>query len=195
MKTIFKILYRFRARSLYNQIHHHIQPNQKVLDIGAGTGYLSELLNKKGIDITLIDVMDYNQVDLPLILYDGVLLPFKNNSFDISLIVSCLHHDENPIEMIKDAKRVGKKIIIVEDTYTNKVTKFLLKVWDWITNDATGLNMPYNFRTSEEWIDIFNNLDLTIVKKHNIKNTFKFYNISTFVLKKYQEVSSHSSHK
>ena len=82
-----------------------IQPNAKVLDFGCGTGTLTIMTkeshpgaNVVGIDIDVeiinkaIQKAQVTGVDILLLNYDGVKLPFQNNSFQ--RVLSCLvfHH-------------------------------------------------------------------------------------------------------
>ena len=80
MNSLLKYLYKKRARYYSGLIIGYVSKGEKVLDIGAGTGYTSEILCKKA-DATLLDIKDYNQTKLPLKLYDGRKIPFKNKSF------------------------------------------------------------------------------------------------------------------
>jgi SAM-dependent methyltransferase len=58
---------------------------------------------------------------------DAHRLPFADNSFDITLLQSVLHHDGNPLEMIKEAFRIAPKILIHEPNGNNFGLKIIEK--------------------------------------------------------------------
>src|SRR3989344_3086431 len=118
MNSLLKYLYNKRSRYYSNLIRPYIEKGEKVLDIGAGSGYISKILSSKA-SITLLDIKDYNQTNLPLKLYDGKKIPFKSKSFDTAMIITVFHYIPNQLEFLKEAKRVCGKIIIVDDVYKN----------------------------------------------------------------------------
>lgn len=130
IKTKFEFL---RGRNLIKFCRGFIEPGLKVLDLGAGACCLAlEIKKQFQARVTCLDVVDYNATNLPLILYDGKKIPFKDKSFGVIIIFFVLHHTKNPKALLKEAKRVLKqkgKIIILEDIYRNKlellITKFL----------------------------------------------------------------------
>ncbi|MEW6171364.1 MAG: class I SAM-dependent methyltransferase, partial [Candidatus Omnitrophota bacterium] len=58
-----------------------------VLDIGCGNGYLAELIAKnKKAKVTCVDIEDFNQTEIPTILFDGVNLPFPDREFEVVIL-------------------------------------------------------------------------------------------------------------
>jgi len=55
-------------------------------------------------------------------------LPFPNNSFDLALIQSTLHHDNDPASIIREAFRVAPVIVIHEPNGNNPGLKVIEKV-------------------------------------------------------------------
>ena len=102
----------------------------KILDIGAGSGHISEILSQEGFKVMMVDTANYNQTDLPLTIYDGKKLPFRNGQFDFALLVSVLHHCTDPKELLKEAKRVAKKVIILEDTVNSFFDRLIITFID-----------------------------------------------------------------
>ena len=184
-----------KIKNMINKTLSHfdgfINKNDKILDIGAGCGWNGQYLReKKNIQITLLDVIDSNQTDLELILYNGKKIPFPDNSFDVVLLICVLHHCNEPLEILKEAKRVSKdRIIIIEDTFNSWLEKLLLYFWDTILNLTAAIflimsfseNMAFNFKKIYDWKKIFSSLDLKLAYE---KEWFRSRRFACFVLQK-----------
>lgn len=145
----------------------------RVLDIGAGRCYIAEEMKRRNnVDVACLDVKDLSQTDVEVVVYGGKKIPFKDNEFDTALIAYVLHHCEDPIKVLKEAKRVTKgSIIIFEDT---KPSGFV-NMMDFFSNKLRGVKTPFKFRTEKEWATIFKKLNLKIVAvKHNVEREW-FY--------------------
>ena len=103
---------------------------------------------------------------------DGKRIPFKDNEFDTALIAYVLHHCEEPLKVLKEARRVTKgNIIIFEDT---KPSAFV-NMMDFFSNRLRGVKTPFKFRAEKEWLGIFKKLNLKIAAvKHNVEREW-FY--------------------
>jgi ubiquinone/menaquinone biosynthesis C-methylase UbiE len=133
----------------------------KVLDVGSGRGHIAKEISKLGNKVQCLDIKDHNVTNLPLKLFDGNKIPFNKNSFDTVLICYVLHHAHNPIDLLKDCIRVSKKrIIIFEDNKDSPLTKIM----DVLFNKLHGVETPLNFKSLNEWIKEFKNLNLRIIK-------------------------------
>ncbi|MFH1971104.1 MAG: methyltransferase domain-containing protein [Patescibacteria group bacterium] len=98
------------------------------------------------------------------IIYNKKKIPYKDNSFDVALILTVLHHTPDPIKIIKEAKRVAKRIIIVEDVYENNFQKLLTFVVDSIIN-FEFFKHPHSNKSDNEWIQLFKNMGLKLLHK------------------------------
>jgi len=107
-------VYRHRARWTLRHMQPFLRPDDRVLDVGAGDCCLSELIHRKvGCEVVAVDVEDYNTTSVPLTLYDGTILPFEADSFDVSLLVFVLHHAKDARAVLEEAKRVTRRFVIV----------------------------------------------------------------------------------
>lgn len=153
-----------------------VQEGERVLDIGAGPGWIAqELQKRKGVKATLLDVVNLNQTNLSHFLYDGLKMPFPENNFDTALLIHVLHHCDRPQEVLAEAERVANKIIIVEEVPGFRFGKIFLGLRDTVNNLGLWIfvgkmkhmtNLPFNFKKIHEWEEIFKKLNLETVYKN-----------------------------
>jgi len=168
-------LWLWDATNKINRIESYLNKESKILDIGCGTAAVTLLLKEKGFNVTPIDIEDQSFISyINPIIYDGSRIPIDDNEFDISLVLTVLHHVYNPVKLIKEAKRLSKKIIIIEDIYTNTLQKYLTFIVDSIIN-FEFIEHPHSNKADKEWKDIFeeNELKLTYSSKLNYLIFFK----------------------
>lgn len=185
-KFLLERIIRNRTEKIVNSFDEFIKKGEKILDVGAGGGWVTEEIQKrKNNKVTLLDVIDFNQTNLKLVLYNGEKIPFSNNSFDAVLLIYVLHHTKNPLKVLEEAKRVTKdRIIIFEDTFSSYFDKFFLCFRDVLTNLLGFLvkpfkkKVPFNFKEVPEWERIFEDFRLKVIFKN------KFSHQALFVLKK-----------
>ncbi|GEM_PF-3557958 len=69
--------------------------------------------------------------------------------------------------MIKEMFRVSKKVIIIEDVYTNYLEKAITFLKDWCYNrlESFSTPIPLNFCTDSQWESLFNSLDINVLDK------------------------------
>jgi SAM-dependent methyltransferase len=108
-------------------IHSQIKPfliNGSVLDLGCGDARVAQLLAKDGFKVEVADVYKNSYVDevnLPFKLLDqNGIVPYNDNQFDNILLITVLHHCNDPVFVFKEAHRVtrpGGRVLIIESVY------------------------------------------------------------------------------
>ena len=98
-----------------------INKSAKILDIGSADGTFSEVILKKskakeliGIDVVKTSVKWAkkhwkNNKKMKFVVGDAHKLKYKNKSFDAVFILEVLEHVHNPIEVLKEVRRILKK--------------------------------------------------------------------------------------
>jgi len=103
-------------------IHEYIKEGNTILDVGAGTGRYSKVLQDEGYDVTAVELVKHNLryiEDKGIKCYQGNatdLSRFKDNSFDIVLLFGPMYHllsMEDKVKALEEAKRVSKKYIFI----------------------------------------------------------------------------------
>ena len=149
-KTIKGVLY-FKAQNIYNRIAPYIV-GKKVLDVGVGIGGISSYLKQKGFDVTGVDVKNLTLIkESSPTIYNGETLPYNDNSFDTAVIIHVLHHCNDNIKVLTEAKRVAKRVIVVEDTYRNDLEKFVVSFND---NFGNFEFYQHHYLTTRQWKDV-----------------------------------------
>lgn len=171
-----------RAKSIYKKISPHLNEKDKILDVGAGSCNLTQILKENNYNTKPLDIrnLSFSKNITPKI-YNGEKIPYKNNEFDVAIIIFVLHHTETPQKIIEEAKRVSKKIIILEDTYTNTFHKFMTYFFDSLLNLEFSKH-PHTNKKDSEWKKIFKKMNLKLIASSTkIEGVFMH---SLYILKK-----------
>ncbi len=151
-----------RSEKIVKDIERHLKPGSKIIDIGSGSCNISDLLIKKSFDVIPVDVKDLSMVEnIKPVIYDGASLPFKNNHFDVALVLFVLHHCKYPEKILSETVRVSRKIIIMEDIYDNELHKLLTYAFDSALNQEF-INHPHSNKKDNDWKLLFKELGLDV---------------------------------
>jgi ubiquinone/menaquinone biosynthesis C-methylase UbiE len=95
-----------------------LKPNEVVLDLGCGTGFLFQHINKSirllvGLDISSKALREAkkhtkNMPNIVLVRADADNTPFPNHIFDRVFAITLLQNMPNPLKTISEMKRIGK---------------------------------------------------------------------------------------
>ena len=185
-KLLRQIIYKIgsrRARSLISDFEHHISTKDKILDIGSGTCIAASLLQNKGYNIYPLDICNISFVDqMAPVIYDGRRMPFADDEFDVALILTVLHHLEDHEELINEAKRVAKKIIIVEDIFNGWWHKQITFFLDSLLN-LEFIGHPHSNRSDSGWRNLFKRLGLELLESTE-KQIFFIFRLGYYFLSK-----------
>ncbi len=127
-------------RNHFNDINplilEYLQTNRcqgTLLDLGCGSGHMSNLFNEIGFRVTGVDG-DYKRIEKAKSKYSGIdfkcytiksTLPFEDNSFDVLFSRSVFQYFEHE-SILKECKRILKKngsIIMFENLRNNPITR------------------------------------------------------------------------
>lgn len=167
---IYRIL-KARAKDLAEMVSPHLKKDELILDIGPASCTVTEALIDQGFRVFPLDVENFSIVDTVLpTLYDGDRMPFRDNQFDTSLILFVLHHTPDPVRVLAEAKRVSKKIIILEDIVTSPAHKSLTAALDSLMN-LEFYDQPHTNKSDKEWRAVFENLGLKLLTQEYMSST------------------------
>jgi len=151
-----------RADRIADKLIPFLTDGERVLDFGCGDFLIGpELLKRRRLELTGIDVIDINQTNLPFRRYDGRRLPFSNQAVETVLALFVFHHIKDQCQAIKECLRVAsKRLIVAEDVYHNRLERRLLEVLDNSNHCFVSdqMNLPHTFRQTADWIRIIEGL-------------------------------------
>lgn len=182
IKTAFQQFNHARIQAIFQEIQPFIKKDQKIMDLGSGICYLTKVLQDQGYSVTPVDVRNLSTFrEIHPIIYDGEHLPFQDKSFDVILLITVLHHTKNPLQVLQEAKRVAKEVIVIEDIYENNQQKYLTYLMDSTLN-LEFFNHPHSNKDDIEWKQTFGQLGFKLVKAQ-YHSFWKFFLSATYYLR------------
>ena len=134
-----------------------------ILEIGSGSGCNARRMEEMGYKVTAIDIEDKSRCKRPRI-FDGERIPYGDKTYDIVICTYVLHHTNKQEELLKEMRRVGKEVIIIENTAENKMEEYLTRIHarsEWGKCEEC-------FRKDEEWEEKFRRIGYEIKYKERI---------------------------
>jgi SAM-dependent methyltransferase len=157
-----------RKRALIRHLASFLPPSVAVLDVGCGDGSLAAGLVAKRPDIKVrgIDVLLRQETAIPVTIFDGERIPSDDASEDVVMFVDVLHHTQDPMVLLSEARRVSRRWILIKDHFRDGfLANETLRFMDWVGNARYGVALPYNYWSSKQWQEGFGRLGLTTAKE------------------------------
>lgn len=164
-RTIGRRVFGRRTEILCEHLEPLLPAGASVLDVGCGNGLVASLLQQRRPDITVsgVDVLVQATTFIPVQPFDGLRLPFADGSFDVVMFVDVLHHADDAMALLREARRVARQAILIKDHPCNGfLADPTLRFMDWVANRRYGIALPYSYWTREQWHDAFAELGLKI---------------------------------
>src|SRR5258708_8355643 len=111
---------------------------RSVLDLACGDGFYTIKFWDRGhpkqlvaadaaTSAVAVGAQNSNTRPIRFLVGDAHRMPFPDNSFDVVLVQSVLHHDHDPLHMLREAFRLAPRIIIHEPNGNNPGLKVIEK--------------------------------------------------------------------
>ena len=134
---------------------------RSVIDMGCGDGFFSirywdqgKPKSMVGIDpaTQAIEVANRHKESRPIqfVVGDAHALPYGDGEFDVALLQSVLHHDDRPSDLIREAFRVAREVIIHEPNGNNLGLKVIEKLSPYHREHA---EKSYGSRQLRRWME------------------------------------------
>ena len=185
--NLFRVQYEKAGREMCKDCLNFIKEDSTLLDLGCGSGIIGKEFSRFfNSEILGLDIIDNRVIEIPFRRYNGKDLSFlKDNSFDAVLINFVLHHCQNPIDLLKESKRVSKDIIVI---YENIPEGLLSKIFCYLhgvsfaclfqKNENTG-----KFLKRKEWETEFEKMGLKVLYSKKVSR-WKLMKEHLYILKK-----------
>jgi SAM-dependent methyltransferase len=160
-----EFVYDRRVLQLTRHLSELVPRGATVLDVGCGDGRIDRLLLEQRPDLSIegIDVLVRQDTSIPVRPFDGATIPLPSGSVDVVTFVDVLHHTADPLVLLREARRVSRRAIVIKDHLNDgPLAPALLRIMDWVGNARHGVALPYNYWSSAQWADAFAQLSLTV---------------------------------
>lgn len=157
-----------RARVIADHLATVMPAGASVLDVGCGDGEIAWLLGRRRPDLQIsgVDVLVRNDTRVPVERFDGQRLPFGEGAFDVVSFVDVLHHCDNQLELLAEARRVARQAIVIKDHALRGVgAGRTLRFMDDVGNRRYGVALPHNYWRPDQWSAAFASLNLTLERQ------------------------------
>ena len=171
---IFKRFYEQAAYKMCHDCEQFIEKQSKILDIGCGSAIIANTFQDFfETEVVGVDIIDRRIFPIAFSLINGKKLPFPENSFDNVLIAYTLHHSQEPIELLKEAKRVCKgKIFIYEDLPESFLSKLFCGLHSFSFDKLFGNKNKTTFKIEDQWKEVFKELKLNLIFDKQVSYDF-----------------------
>lgn len=169
---IFSKIYKRAALKMCSDCAGFIKNGSIILDLGCGSGIVGKTFQDFfKAELFGVDIIDRRAVSLPFQIYDGIHLPFLEKSFNTVLINYVLHHAQDPLALLKEARRVAEdKIVIFEDLPEGFLSKIICKFHGKSYSNFFQNPDKTSFKSEKEWENIFKDLGFNIIFKKRKSN-------------------------
>lgn len=151
-----------RGRDVANQVERFIPPNSSVLDLGCGLGFVAEELLNRGHRVVGVDKFDIRlTTGFEFMQGSAYSLPFEDDSFDVCLLHTVLHHLYFPDDALREARRIARRTVVGEELRICGLNWWLLRNYDNFVN-LSFQNNPNSNRSHADWIETFESLEFQV---------------------------------
>ncbi len=138
--------------------------HSSALDVGGGTGVMAQAVKTLfGLDrVASVDVQNrfLSSLNIETAIYDGVALPYPDNSFDCILLFNVLHHVPVAcrVTLIRECRRVaGKGPIYIKDHISSGlIDDARLALLDFLGNVPFRGMVSARYLREKDWHDLAN---------------------------------------
>lgn len=178
MSAMHRPIYNARLRELVRCISPHLQPHDRILDVGCGVGTLAKALtdapnNPQGLVAEGLERVVRGGEPIKVHAYEGGTMPFEDNTYDVVIVADVLHHEPKPDELVAECVRVSRRLLIIKDHQIQGVAaQKRISFMDWAANAPYGVPCLYRYNTPSGWTDILIKHHLDPVERFD---TMKLY--------------------
>jgi SAM-dependent methyltransferase len=160
-----RLVHPHRVDVLVDHLARLVPRNARVLDVGAGDGLVAATLaeQRPDLQVSAVDVLVRAGTRVPVERFDGKVLPHADRSFDATILVDVLHHSDQPEELLREAARASRGLVIVKDhVLEGALAGPTLRFMDRVGNRRHDVALPHNYLRRDQWQAAFARLGLHV---------------------------------
>ena len=132
----------------------------RVVDVGAGDGYLGAAMQTFRPDTAVVgvetQVREITHSGFHLVVFDGRRLPFPDGAFDLALLSNVLHHADDQPALLAEVCRVTRRRVIIKDHLCRSaLDRWKLAALDVLGNWRFGADTRGDYLSPAEWALMF----------------------------------------
>ena len=174
-EPIRKLHGRFVRRSRAEVLAQHLAelvPNDaaSLLDVGCGDGLIDQaiLARRSNLLIEGTDLFPRPEALIPVRPFDGLTLPYPDQSFDVVIFIDVLHHASDATGLLREAARVARRCILIKDHFAEGLpARLVLRFMDLVGNAGYSFAWSASYWSQAQWLATFRKLNLSMVEKRN----------------------------
>jgi SAM-dependent methyltransferase len=157
LRSIHKPIYEHRIHVLSEIIVGECLAGETILDVGCGNGRLANtILQSKqapeGLRAEGVETSPRGGEPIPVHHYDRGKLPFEDDSYDVVLVADVLHHDKDPVGLLRECLRVCRRVCFLKDHKPEGIFGYWrICLLDWGANAGYGVPCLFDYPTVEGW--------------------------------------------
>jgi SAM-dependent methyltransferase len=129
---------------------------ETVLDVGCGNGEVARRVGEAlGAHVRGVDVEPLGPSAVEVQAYDGMALPFADDSHDVVILSDVLHHASRPGTLLSECLRVARTGVALKDHLRFGPVSARVLLWmDLWGNAPYATESPGRYLTLQEWFDL-----------------------------------------
>ena len=156
-----------RARVLSAAVCDLLPRDATVLDVGTGNGTIAYSWSERRPDLKVegIDILVRPETKILVRVFDGHTIPHDDHSFDVVSFIDVLHHADDAMQLLSEARRVSRNWVLVKDHFAESTLDHAtLALMDWVGNAPHRVALPYNYWSRDRWKNAFRATGLHEIK-------------------------------
>lgn len=178
MRAMHAPVYAARLKALLRAILPHLKPGDRVIDVGCGNGTLGRAIMDDpacpaNVRVEGLERFARGGEPIPVRQYDGVSFPEPDGSADVVIVADVLHHEEDPVRLLSECRRVSRRLLIIKDHLVQgPLAQQRISLIDWAANAPYGVKCLYRYNTPTEWKALRERLHLGLIEERHAMNLY-----------------------
>ena len=157
LRKVHEPIYQSRLKELVAHIVPHLKAGDRIFDVGCGNGALGQALvnavgPSKGITAEGLERLVRGGEPIKVHAYDGITIPFADNTFDVVILADVLHHEQDFNRLMRECARVSWRLLIIKDHQVKgPFAQWRINLLDWAANAPYGVHCLFRYNNPEQW--------------------------------------------